>query len=238
MSRKLIVTIDVGTAMDWTHITQPRLYDYAKKIGAGLWFITGSVFEDLWDETNQCAAHPSFWKIPLVKWFAKQELYDQMLFIDSDVFIPKTSGNIFEALPEPGAYFAEDMGADDNYLPWREWAKKHYPDFDIPSDWVYRNNGIFLMDKVSAEVIAGAYNQLDKLHARWIEQCAANVALATSGVVKMLPSIWNFPCPFKTLEFPHNAWLHACGCSNVDRRLWFERMIEAEKLGRHKLRKL
>lgn len=238
MSRNLIVTIDSHYASRWAHITSPRLYSYAETVNADLWVITGPVFGEMLDATSGGNANPSAWKIPLTKWFAHQSLYRRMLFVDADIFIPARAGNVFEECQEDGVWMAEDMTAEANAAPWREWAQQCYPGTILPDDWIYRNNGVFLTDAGSALVLSDLYGKFPDLHTRWVEQDLANIVVSISGLGKMMPGKYNHPCPWKTLNYSEGDFIHTCGCSNVDRHLWFERMEQAEKLGLTKLRKL
>lgn len=230
--RKLVITIAAGEHVNYGHITIPKMYAYARKVGADFQVITGPSFGDV--EADEKIAGPAFWKIPMLNWFGRQDVYGQMLYVDADCFIPDAADDIFAEGDGAGFRIAPDMQAERELPLWLSWVREKYPPSEIPKDWTYLNTGVFVADKASALEVSLIDQELVCRYprvSRWYEQDYLNMVLANAAPPKIIPGRFNKAIPYMGNTYEKTDWLHQCGVPNADRLKIFEKMLASERKG-------
>lgn len=225
----LLVTIAAGESIDYGDLTIPRMYDYARSCGADLMVITQPVFGSVWDATNRTVGGPSFWKLPLIQWFAKQSIHRRMAYVDVDVFIKKGAPSIFRSEPDDGVAMAMDMNSEREAPEWEKWAEEHYPDTprsDGPPG--YFNAGVWEMHLGAAVRLTMEMGLHPSIFSRWFEQDFMNLCARSSGNLRELPKEFNCPVPYMTRDISQGHFLHLCGLPQQEKRAWLLRMEHAE----------
>lgn len=213
--RNLVATIAAGPAVNWGHLTVPRVYQYARKCDADFQVITGPTFIN-------GLAHPAWWKLPLIEWFSRQENYSRMLFLDADVIIPETAANIFEECGNPGIWVAADEYAPREFPQWRDWVRQHYNGAIIPDTWLYRNTGVFLIDVPAAKRLSLHAIEWPEHHTRWLEQDYLNMLMAQAGGSQVLPVKFNYRIGSMDDSLENGEFWHLYGLSPENRLAWIE----------------
>lgn len=229
---KLLCTISATDAVvPYEGITLPRMYSYAKRWGADFMAVTQPSFGTIWDASNDREGNPSTWKVPLIKWFAGQNIYSGLAFVDADVFIRKNSPSIFEAMEGDGEAFhaCPDMFNEREFPHWRQWAQERYGLMNglCEADF-YLNAGVWCVSKNAAVNIAQSMDLFPVMHTRWLEQDYLQLMARHAGPVKKLPHEFNVAYPYMTHNPDDGHFLHCCGLGHHDKIPWLARL---ESLG-------
>lgn len=231
--KRLVITIAAGTHVDYGHITVPKMYSYARKVGADLTVITGPSFGELEVDDGR-EAGPAWWKLPMLGWFGRQIVYQQLLYVDADCFIPDAAEDIFEECDGSGFRICEDMMAERELPIWRSWVREKYPASNIPNDHRYVNTGVFVADRESAlelSLLDENFALRQGRFSRWYEQDFLGMLLANATPPKILPGRFNKAVPYMGNTYEKTDWLHQCGVPNTDRLKIFEKMLASERKG-------
>lgn len=236
----LLATIASGEVIDYGHITMPRMYEYARKVGADFHVITSNRMPICSGLPQITKENPSWWKLALIEWFGWQTTYTSLAFIDIDVFIPKSADDIFQSATTlkgdtrvwDAIYMCPDMN-DARELPlWMQWVRDNYPKVILdqkPKN--YLNAGIWVTDRTSALRI-GKFLQENQLHSRWIEQDVLQLAAYQGGCASLLDPKFNQPIPFKSKDVSNKSgFWHLCGMPQNSKLEWLERMDKADRNG-------
>jgi len=227
---KLLCTIAATSCISYDRITVPRMYAYAKQCDSDFMAITQPSFGSVWDATNGWEGNPSMWKLPLLRWFARQHQYSTLAFADADVFIRKDSPSIFEAAEANGGegfHICRDMNSEREVPLWIQWARERYGLLHDPApDSFYGNAGVWCVTKKAAQAMCSSMTLFPEIHTRFLEQDYIQLMATHAGVKRELPIVFNiaYPCQIQDPNAGH--FLHPCGMCHKDKHEWLER-IEA-----------
>lgn len=227
--KRLIVTISSGDCINYDDISIPSMSAYAKRIGADLMVLRQPVFGDVFDATWKAPGCPAFWKIPMISWFGKQELYDVMVYIDADIFISSQAPDIFREVQkdDPSFHLCPDMQPEPEAVRWWKWVTDCYPEV---KDWphpfrkpvIYHNSGVMLFTRRAAQ-LAGEFIPHDTYYSRYFEQDYLLLLFARIGGVVSLPPHFNQPIPWRDpLSDAKQGMWHTCGLQQDGKRDWFQ----------------
>lgn len=229
--KRLIVTIAAGDSIDYGDITIPRFFKYAKKHNADLWVITTPIFGEVINATTGQGGNPSWWKLPLIEWFAEQDNYHQLCYIDIDVLVMEKSPCIFD-FHRQGFSMCPDMNSAREWPLWQEWRAEHYPGAEVQETLEkYFNAGVWVTDRPSAIHLTKIMDHYPEIHSRWMEQDYVNFITRAAGFLHELPEEFNHPVPHLSRSLNHGCFLHLCGLAQDQKREWLIRMELAELNG-------
>lgn len=227
--KRLITTIASGDAINFGHITIPRMAEYARRVNADLWVITQPVFGEIQNSSN--SRNPSWWKVGLLEWLSRQELYHALLHLDIDVLIKKDAPDVFGSLsPLQSLIMARDMNSDREFPLWQAWAKEKYGLDLNPAEPSYFNAGVILARPAAGYHLRVFRDHYPVLHDGWLEQHTLNCIF--HGLPEhhqgVLPETFNVPFPYLTTDHTAGHFLHLCGLANQDKLPWLEKLNELD----------
>jgi hypothetical protein len=163
-----------------------------------------------------------FLTIQMMREFLKGDA-NWMLFIDADVLI-HPSAPAWPRLAGFAAAWDEPM----NMKHWNRWLKKHYPNLPV-SNWIYRNTGVWSIDRASAEIFLREVDATPVWNTGVREQHQFNAWMIFAGMRGMrtpiLSNDWNNLAKYGAKP----AWFqHLAGKSDVKSKY-------IEKLYKHHL---
>lgn len=204
--KRALVTISIGELRKVHELTDHRMRAYAKQIGAEYIVI---------DETPLHPPH--FAKFDIFTKFASD--FDQLLYVDADVYIRKHAPNIFDT--HTSAMFSELPHPKPDWLrPSTNWIRQHLAG-DWPNDR-YFNTGVIVADTEAITLLASVLSDVVPRKGVFFEQEQLNVLMHNVGFPRTrLEQRWNqFCCP--TWITPGKAsdafFLHGTGMS-VDEKI-------------------
>lgn len=231
--KRLITTIASGEAINFGHITIPRMAEYARRVNADLWVITQPVFGEIQNSSN--SRNPSWWKVGLLEWLSRQELYGLLLHLDIDVFIKSGSPDIFETLlPIQTFAMAADMNSARELPLFEDWANEKYglylPLEGNPFEQDYMNAGVFLARPSAGHRMRHFRDNHPVLHDGWLEQSTLNCLFHSLPWhhQAVLSRDFNVPFPYLTTDHTAGHFLHLCGLANQDKLPWLEKLNELD----------
>lgn len=157
-----------------------------------------------------------FAKVDMVSRFLEGKA-DWFLFVDGDCILHPLAPSIFEAVTEPGIWALPDLAS--TARKWDPWLENQ--GIERPLNHVYRNSGVFAMDRESARKFVSVAKEpflkgfLEQHHHNlWFSWCGASL--------HDLPDRWN---SFRNPTAP--AW-----CFHLAGRRKHERIAELRRNGR------
>jgi len=229
--KPLICTIAAGDAIDYGHITIPRMGEYAKRIGAAFQVIDEPFPNPVIDADTGEPGGPTYWKIPLIEWMGEQDKFHSMLYLDCDIFVKRSAGNIFQNFDHLSSLMmTPDMHSERELPEWKAWAAKHYglgaPFLHEGKPEVYFNAGMFLMRPAAAYHMRLMRQQFPEIHSHWGDQGFLNcwAKFMEGRHLGVLSETWNVPYPYQTQDPNAGHFLHACGLAQQDKLPWFEKL--------------
>lgn len=221
--KRLIATIDVPWPIDkapqWLvdmnlgQYTIPGMYRYAQHCRADLRVIRQ------FDPRGVYPDKEAHWALlDLIRWFAEQEHYEQLLYLDLDIMVMplswfKCEPSVFDMLDEEDGLYAEfDMGIPFKALNFAKWCRDelgyeptHWPIDDImeaTKDDIkirYFNSGVLMMDRNTAKTLCESMESLPFV---------TNPGLAEQGYMNALADhAGTFFKPMSSLEDPQYNWV-------------------------------
>lgn len=142
MSKRIVCCVDIGE-VPFKEFTLPLLLEYAKRCNASFQvFTTPSELQPAF----------AFWKkIDIIKWFASQEYYTELLILDLDI-VPNFNNfeDVFLHLNEGEFWMSKEMWCDGEVTPaYKEFCKLFNKE-PIPPTC---NSGVVLMNWEAAKKI-------------------------------------------------------------------------------------
>jgi lipopolysaccharide biosynthesis glycosyltransferase len=183
-------------------VTLPRINEYAKYVGADF----------LLHESKHTIEPVPALKFNCYKLITENPVYDEILYLDTDVLIRKSNENIFEELEYgkfcaydmlPGLYYDKNIWSMYRFLPVCEQENVPYN----LRTFIF-NAGVFLLSGDILEIIAQPNNYKDSYDL--YEEALLNIRVQNKGCFKPIDIKWNcmpmmpdFQIRSKTANFFH-----------------------------------
>lgn len=144
---RLVATLNLGN-LDYARHTIPCIRAYAHRTGADFWELTQFPRQADYGRSNH------WMQVDIIKTFAAQDYYRQMLLLDADMLIAHDCPDLFEICQDKWG-IATDLGMPKVNDSFREWCDRLYG--EAPEYGPYFNAGLMVIPLRLARQIAPTF---------------------------------------------------------------------------------